>query len=423
MFSRLAAAVLKHFFVTIACVLVATVLDTEISACPIDDAGVVQPCRVAVIWIDWYAYHVVRFQALVENTELVGAVAGIELVGGIGVHAGLQFRGEIPSSLPVATLLPAANWRETNGFKLAALLWTRLKRLNPEVVLVPGYYTLPGIAAALWAKVHRRCAVLMTESTGHDHQRAWWKEALKGALIRNLFDWAVAGGSTHRRYLEALGFPAARIGRYYDVVDNDFFRSRSDALRDAHTAADFGLPAQYFLYVGRLAEEKNVVGLLNAYLQYRLSGGEWSLVFVGDGPQYTRLKELIAASPFSADISLQGLVSTSELPRYYAFAECLVLPSTREPWGLVANEAMASGLPVILSDRCGCVEDLLGDEVSGFSFNPNHPCELLERLLAMSHLSRESRRAMAQKSQEIIGTYSPKAWAAGIAEIVQKAAR
>jgi 1,2-diacylglycerol 3-alpha-glucosyltransferase len=376
-----------------------------------------QECRVAVIWIDWYAYHLARFQGLLDNEQLRGRVVGIELVGGVGVHAGLKFREEIPAGMPVQTLLPAANWREAKGFRLALLLWNALDRLSPEVVLVPGYYTLPGIAAALWAKANRRRTVLMTESTGHDHQRVWWKEALKGKVVRGLFDWAVAGGAPHRRYLENLGFRPDRIARYYDVVDNDFFQSRSQALRNCYGPADFDLPEQYFLYVGRLSEEKNVVGLLNAYFHYRKSGGTWSLVFVGDGPQHKELREIAAASNFASDVRFEGLRGTPDLPQYYGFAGCFVLPSTREPWGLVANEAMASGLPLILSDRCGCAEDLLREKENGFAFDPSRTNDLAARLTAMSRLSAEARQAMGLCSQEIIGRFSPEAWASEIARI------
>ena len=180
--------------------------------------------RVVVIWIDWYAYHVARFQGLTQNPDLSGQVAGIEMVGGIGVHAGLKFRENLPAALPVETLFPENSWQEVKGLKTAVAVWKQLNRRNPQVVLVPGYYTAPGLAAALWGKLKRRRTVLMTESTEADHERSAFKEALKSWLIRFLFDWAVAGGTPHRRYLERLGFRPDRIAGFYDVVDNDFFR-------------------------------------------------------------------------------------------------------------------------------------------------------------------------------------------------------
>ena len=377
------------------------------------------PCRAVVLWIDWYAYHVARFEALVQHRELSDLVVGLELVGGAGVHQGLTFRQSLPSGLPVETVMPHHNWREVGQLALAQAVWRRLNELNPDCVLVPGYYTAPGLSAALWAKWHRKKSVLMTESTQGDHQRSWSKELFKGALLRSLFDWAIAGGHPHARYLQALGFPAERIGRYYDVVGNDFFYTECLALRRARVAAEFGLPSRYFLYVGRLAPEKNVDGLLEAYCDYRQGGGSWPLVIVGDGPLALTLRARAEACPFAAEIVFAGHKGHRELPPYYAFASCFILPSTREPWGLVVNEAMASGLPVIVSERCGCAEDLVVPGKNGFVFNPAVNGELSGCLSLISTLAPDHLELMGQRSHERISTYSPQNWAAEVARIVK----
>jgi 1,2-diacylglycerol 3-alpha-glucosyltransferase len=375
-------------------------------------------CQAVVIWIDWYAYHVARFQALLRHSELAGKVVGLELVGGVGVHAGLKFRENIPTSLPVETIFRAANWSEAGKWQLARAVWQRLNKLNPAIVLVPGYYTVPALAAAVWAKFHGKKSVLMTESTAHDHSRIWWRETLKKLLVRNLFDWAVAGGTPHRRYLQQLGFPPGRVARFYDVVDNDFFHDCCGEARRSHQAGDFGLPQQYFLYVGRIAAEKNTSALVAAYVRYRESGGSWSLVLVGDGPQCKEIRAMSANTPYADDIHFPGLKATSELPKYYAFASAFVLPSTREPWGLVVNEAMAASLPVVVSQRCGCAEDLVSEGENGFTFDPSQPNALTESLSRVSGLSQQERNEMGRRSYEIVCQFSLDSWACEIARIV-----
>ena len=372
---------------------------------------------MAVCWIDWYAYHVGRFRGLAAHSSLAGKVAGIEVVGGTGVHTGLKFREPLPDSLPVTTLLPDSNWHDVSFWKLASLTWSALNRLNPSTVLVPGYYNAPGLAAALWGKLKRRRTVLMTESTEADHARHRVKEAFKGLLIRCLFDWAIAGGKPHRRYLEKLGFRPDRIGQFYDVVDNDLFRQGTDALRVRHRAADFGLPERYFLYVGRLAEEKNVGTLLSAYLEYRRTGGSWPLVVVGDGPLRAALEEASARSGFADTIHFAGLKGSRDLPAYYAFAGCFVLPSSREPWGLVVNEAMASGLPVIVSSACGCAEDLVAPSLNGFVFDPVDGKALTTSLSMVAERRPDELAAMGRHSSEVISRFSPAAWASEVARI------
>jgi 1,2-diacylglycerol 3-alpha-glucosyltransferase len=371
---------------------------------------------VAVIWIDWYPYHVARFSGILSAAGLEGNVTGIELVGGVGVHAGLRFREELPKGLPVVTLMPDADWQHAGQWRLAVKLWKALNEVDPETLLVPGYYTLPAIAAALWAKLHHRQSVMMTESTAGDHARSWWKEKAKSLLIGALFDWAIAGGTAHRRYLEELGFPMDRVMRFYDVVDNNYFWNKSNTLRKS-SASDFSLPSRYFLYIGRLSEEKNVDGLIDEWSNYRAAGGTWPLVIVGNGPALRDLQQRAAKSAFATDIHFAGHKGFRELPTYYAFAGCFVLPSTREPWGLVVNEAMAAGLPVIVSSRCGCAEDLLDPGKNGFVFDPAVACDLARCLGKMDEATPAELARMGEASLDIIGRYSPAAFGDEVAQI------
>ena len=374
--------------------------------------------RLVVIWIDWYAYHVARFEGLLSSPALAGRTVGIELVGGGGVHAGLTFREGLPAHLPVETLLPDSSWQQASQLHLARLLWQRLDALDPEAVLVPGYYTLPAIAAALWARSNHRTSLLMTESTAYDHRRTGWKEAGKSALLRALFDGAVTGGKAHRRYLRSLGFPLDRVGRFYDVVGNHALAQHCAGLR-ARGARPAGLPdGPYFLYVGRLAPEKNVRGLLTAWLRFREGGGTWPLVLVGDGPELAAIRAAAQASPYPNDIFLAGHTGSSGLPQFYAFAGCFVLPSSREPWGLVVNEAMAASLPVLVSSRCGSAEDLVEPGENGFTFDPANPEQLTHYLHRIADLSSARRAAMGEASAVRIGAYTPESFGTEIATMI-----
>lgn len=372
---------------------------------------------VVVIWVDWYAYHVARLRALAEHPALAGRVSGIEMVGGCGVHGNLKFRSDDRDGLAVHTLLPESNWKDATPGRLVRALWKKLNELNPAVLLIPGYYTAPAIAAACWGRLHGCTTVLMTETTEGDHRRVWWKETLKQTLLRSLFGWAIAGGRPHRRYLETLGFPRRRIASMYDVVDNEFFAAESAAWRSRERGSD--LPSDYFLYVGRLAPEKNVDGLLNSFAAYRRQGGNWSLVLVGDGPLAAHLRQRAKEPVLAGYVSFAGHRNTAETARYYAGARCFVLPSTREPWGLVVNEAMAASLPVLVSERCGCAEDLVNHGCNGFVFNPAHAAELTVAMWEMERMPAAQRESFGQESLRIIGRYSPQAWAEEVVRVAQ----
>jgi 1,2-diacylglycerol 3-alpha-glucosyltransferase len=378
------------------------------------------PLHLAVIWVDWYAYHIARLQGLLSVPQFAGSVAGIELVGGFGAYPGLMFREPAHEQLPIHTLLPNSNWQQAGQLRLARLLWERLNQLKPAAVMVPGYATLPALAAALWARRHRRTSVLMTESTAYDHERVGWKELIKTKLLRLLFDVAVTGGTAHRRYLEHLGFPERKIAGYYDVVDNAAFAQKASELR--RTGANtFGLPMRpFFLYVGRMAPEKNVEGLLQAWLSFREEGGDWPLVLVGDGPTLPRLQAVTANSQHGSDVHFAGLRTSRDLPAFYAFAGCFILPSIREPWGLVVNEAMASSLPILVSSRCGSAEDLVEEGKNGFIFDP-HSQELKARLSQIASLSDDQLRTMGIRSSQIIAAYSPQNFGCQVESILQMA--
>jgi len=373
-----------------------------------------------VIWIDWYFYHVSRFRALFEHEFFKQQVSGIELIGGCGVHRGLQFRDPERVGLPISSLFPEADWNQLGQMTIAWAVWAKLNQLRPSSVLVPGWYTVPALAAALWAKLHGKRSILMSETTEHDHHRVWWKEFCKRLLIRLLFDFGVAGGKPHARYLAQLGFPPRRIARFYDVVDNVFYQEEAHRARQRPELKRLcGLPDCYFLYVGRLSPEKNLSASLRAFARYRESGGTWSFVLVGDGPEREALEKQSCALGLVEHVVFAGLRAAKDTTVYYAFAECFVLPSIREPWGLVVNEAMASGLPLIVSNRCGCCEDLVEAGGNGHLFDPMNDAELAERMLAFSESSREARDKMGKRSLEIIARYSPENWAAEVVRVVQ----
>src|SRR5262249_41808278 len=139
------------------------------------------------------------------------------------------------------------------------------------------------------------------------------------------------------------------------------------------------LPADYFLASARFTEKKNLPGLLRAYARYRDRCQEnrtgdaqspWELVVLGDGPGRQQLEQLRDELGLSERVRLPGFQQYDVLSSYYAFARAFVHASTVEQWGLVVNEAMASGLPILLSNRCGCASMLLDEGVNGYLFDP-----------------------------------------------------
>jgi glycosyltransferase involved in cell wall biosynthesis len=111
-------------------------------------------------------------------------------------------------------------------------------------------------------------------------------------------------------------------------------------------------------------------------------------------------------------VHLPGFKPYDELPVYYALANAFVHASTSEQWGLVVNEAIASGLPVIVSNRCGCAPELVNG--NGFTFDPTNEHELTARLLEMASLSDDERKHLGDISYRIASNFAPERFGEGL---------
>jgi len=260
--------------------------------------------------------------------------------------------------------------------------------------------------------------VVMSESAREDELRTWWKEMLKRRVV-DLYSAALVGGQRHIDYLVELRMPRERIFTGYDVVDNAYFRRRAEEIRGqkSDVRKQYGLPENYFLASARFIPKKNLPRLIRGYAEYRqkseLAGSAaWDLVLLGDGPLRETLNTQLSTLNLKAHVHLPGFKQYDELPVYYALAKAFVHASTTEQWGLVVNEAIASGLPVIVSDRCGCVPELV--KGNGFTFDPFDEQELVERLSQMASLSDDERKSLSDASYRISANFAPERFGEGL---------
>jgi glycosyltransferase involved in cell wall biosynthesis len=258
----------------------------------------------------------------------------------------------------------------------------------------------------------------MSDSNAHDATRHLRTEFCKQLFVKSLYDGAVVAGRCSADYVRSLGMTSSCIRYGYDVVDTHYFETEVERIRRSSQPGAFGLPNSYFLFVGRLVPEKNVATLLGSFEAYRRSGGKRSLVIVGSGPLSAELRSLTASNGCSEHVVFAGHKDYRQILPYYAFAECLILPSFRDQWGLVVNEAMASGLPVIVSNVCGCCDDLVRHGKNGFVFDPSSGPELTELLLDVSGMTQERREQMGAISRLIISDFSLEHWATSVSELL-----
>ena len=311
------------------------------------------------------------------------------------------------------------SWRRRLGgrnFLLNRGLARALRRFSPEVVLCGGYNYLASWQCLFWARRNRVPFFVWLESTAKDQRRGHFiTELLKAKFIRHC-DGSVVPGKDSFAYVRNYGISEENIFTAPNAVDNDLFARGADKAQKntAILRQALQLPSRFFLFVGRLVPEKGGFDLLEAYgtLAPQLRK-EVGLVFVGDGISKTDMVQR-ASVITPGDVRFAGFVQREELVNYYGLAEAFVFPTHSDPWGLVVNEAMACGLPIISSSAAGCVADLVEDHGNGRIVTQHNPRELA---LAMAELanSADLRAAMAQRSRQRILQNSPIACAEGIA--------
>jgi glycosyltransferase involved in cell wall biosynthesis len=314
-------------------------------------------------------------------------------------------------------VLPSWRWRTgKNSFLVNRGLWPALNKVNPEVLICGGYAYAASWEALVWARRHRVEFVLWSESNRHDARGGRAAvEWLKTYFVRRC-DRFVVPGKASLEYLRSLEAPAANIVTAPNAVDNRWFAEQAENVRSHATELrqKLKLPARFILFVGRLVPEKGIFDLLAAYA--KLESGlrsQVGLVFAGDGVSREELMQQAKLISPGA-VCFPGFAQREDLAGLYALAEALVLPTHSEPWGLVVNEAMACGLPIIVSSIAGCSDDLVEDGWNGYVVPPRD-AEKLSVALDCVIRQPELTQQMRARSLERIQNYSPEACADGLA--------
>lgn len=364
--------------------------------------------RTVIAWHRFGPYHHARCRAAAQPLALVG----LEISTVDKTNAWALMRNT--DGFEKITLCPSEDADHLPATVLRARMDETLRWMNPEVVAVHGYASRNALALLASARRVGSHVILMSESNAFDEPRVRWKERLKRRLV-SLFDAGLAGGTTSKAYLEQLGMPSELVFIGYDAVDNAHFARASIAPKPHYP----GLQRPFFLASARFIDKKNLVRLVDAYAVYCSHAWDnaWQLVILGDGHLRPTIESKLASLQLCSNVLLPGFKQYEELPAWYGVASCFIHPSTTEQWGLVVNEAMAAGLPVLVSNRCGCARDLVREGVNGFTFDPHDVQRMADLMVQIAH-GDVDRTAMGRASGEIIANWGPERFADGLEKAV-----
>lgn len=273
--------------------------------------------------------------------------------------------------------------------------------------LVVQEYDRPLFAAGfLAARAHAtRTAFRVLPNYDTWSQRTWWRELSKHFLFRAV-DGAKVPGLDGAALARRYGLSADRIQTVTQSVDVPHYQGASSvpAQERAGMRERLGLRGCVFAYVGRLWWGKGLEDLLEAYERLRARRSDVSLLVIGDGVHEARYRNRAAAL---AGVVFTGFIQPAQLPRAYALADVVVFPTLGDPNGLVVEEAMAAGLPVVATSAAGDIQRRLPEGRAGYIVPPADPAALADRMdrlaadpAARARMARTAQALAAERSDE-----------------------
>lgn len=284
-----------------------------------------------------------------------------------------------------------------------------LRQQQFDAVLIHSYATFLSAMAIAGARLSATPILMRTESNCL-MRRSAKTETAKSLVLKTLFrgiSAALVIGEANRDFYLRYGVPRRKMFFTPYCVDNEFIATKAAEWQPLrHTLRrDLGLPEDQMTiaFSGKLIELKRTADIIEAVALLRQQGIRVSLLVIGDGALREELQ--FRAASAGIDAAFVGFRNQTELPKFYACADALVLSSRSETWGLVVNEAMACGLPVVATDMVGAAVDLISSDSTGYQY-PVGNVPSLARALSQLASNKERRQRMGEEARRRVSRYT-----------------
>jgi glycosyltransferase involved in cell wall biosynthesis len=292
---------------------------------------------------------------------------------------------------------------ERNSFDEVSLL-TWLKNLSPDIILVSGWIDSAYLQACDYfiGKIPR---VLLMDN----QWKGTWKQRLAVALdphkVKRKFTHVWVPGTPQANYASKMGFKP-------DQIRTGFY-SADTALFSPLYVGDKSAKSNKLLFLGRYVAFKGIMNLWTAFEELSPSFPNWELVCIGTGDEWAKRK-------IHPKITHVGFVQPDQLGRYIVDADFFVMPSEKEPWGVVMHEMAAAGLPIIATSEVGAASAFLQHEKNGFLIPAKNLEALKDALKKAMQMNPEQHKMMQLKSRELASKLSPVIWSRTLLNLTEE---
>jgi glycosyltransferase involved in cell wall biosynthesis len=291
-------------------------------------------------------------------------------------------------------LFPEHSAADLTKQEIKKAIFAALDHLQPDVVIGPSIVFYAGALGIAWAKQNKKRFIMFDDAKPAQVKRNLIVQTVKD-LITAQIDGLWLPSKIYDSAYAKFNNNSTLFFYGFSAIDNKLFKQHTPATYDKNV----------IICVARLVPIKNLNNLLRAWQKVEPENTGYQLKIVGDGPEEEQLKRLAAELALSS-VEFVAAVSNNELPATLALADAFVLPSLSETWGLVVNEAMAAGLPVLLSNNVNAAGDLLKEGENGYGFDPYKVDEITTAILRYINLDKENKQRLSQQSLAIIDKMS-----------------
>jgi glycosyltransferase involved in cell wall biosynthesis len=375
--------------------------------------------KIAIVAPVPFYYHVPLYQKLAESSaiDLTVYYCSDETIHGIDVEKTYNTKGNFCKNGDLL-LGYKSKFLKNYSFRPSYLhwpdglinfgVWQEIKNARYDAVVLQSWTNLSWWLAFIACLIYKTPVLFMTDSNiSSEASKSGFKKFIKTVLLQYfLFNNAkgfLTSGLSNEEFYKFYGVSESKMSRLYFSWGYEKILLKTKELKlkreEIRKSLNVDKDDIVILYVGRLAKEKNPDILLNAFS--KINKKNVKLFFVGDGPLRKEIEQKIK-NLRTKNVSILGFQSRDNVLIFYALADILVLPSNAETWGIVVNEAMCFGLPVILSDKVGAGADMVKDNCNGFIFESKNVNSLTDKLEEFLSLPQEKASLFSKRSKEII---------------------